>query len=359
MERFMDRRSFLGAAASISPIFANCRTPGLISSALAESGNGAAGPGVSPQHPTWLNGFAARPSWNVAGVDYGVGIHPAVTLKDPTVPANLPSGCYLSGRVLRIAADNVLLDGFDFSKANGIGIYCPSNTRTIIRNCKFAYAVATSPNQNPLILSGSFTVEYCDMDGTNVDVSGFVALINVVGAGGTQLIQYNWIRNSGSDLMALSGGAITVQYNLLENSGIKSPGSRGAHPDYYQSSGGSPNPLIARFNTHFQNSNGGMFSQGWYLANVQYNGASSISNNVFAISPGATPTGKDSNGGLQMHYWVSGIPSAGLASGASVNISQNYCDMNASSSGFAYNRTNATFSGNVNMKSGSSLDSVG
>ena len=31
-------------------------------------------PGVSPQSPSLFSGYAARPAWNVPGVDYGVGV---------------------------------------------------------------------------------------------------------------------------------------------------------------------------------------------------------------------------------------------------------------------------------------------
>ena len=38
-----------------------------------------------------LNGYAARPAWNVAGVDYAVGYAAGTVLKDPMTGA-LPAG---------------------------------------------------------------------------------------------------------------------------------------------------------------------------------------------------------------------------------------------------------------------------
>ena len=48
------------------------------------AGDGSAGaPAGTPQFANILNGYAARPAWEVAGVDYAVGIKAGTVLKDP------------------------------------------------------------------------------------------------------------------------------------------------------------------------------------------------------------------------------------------------------------------------------------
>ena len=47
-------------------------------------GDGSANaPAGAPQMSTLLSGYAVRPSWNVAGVDYAVGVPAGTALKDP------------------------------------------------------------------------------------------------------------------------------------------------------------------------------------------------------------------------------------------------------------------------------------
>jgi hypothetical protein len=101
---------------------------------------------------------------------------------------------------------------------------------------------------------------------------------------------------------------------------------------------------------------GGTFSQGTYLANGPF-GDTDISYNTFRSSPGCTPTGSNGNGGVQMHFWVSGIARGEMA-GTSYTINYNYADLR-NCSGFAYSRTNVSFTGNVNMRTGASLDVSG
>ena len=49
-------------------------------------GDGSANaPAGAPQLPSLLNGYAVRPPWEVAGVDYAVGVPTGTTLKDPTL----------------------------------------------------------------------------------------------------------------------------------------------------------------------------------------------------------------------------------------------------------------------------------
>ena len=85
------------------------------------------------QHSDYFSGYAnqsgqtysARPPWNVAAVDYPVGIPGGTIFRDPAIPGILPSGCSYnatgSGNRAPIIAcafnstGNVTFDSFDFS----------------------------------------------------------------------------------------------------------------------------------------------------------------------------------------------------------------------------------------------------
>ena len=88
-----------------------------------------------------LSGYSVRPAWQVAGVDYAVGVPTNITLKDPTVAANLPSGISIdaTNHVVHITGNNVTLNGFDFSLHGGWSIDVASGvTGTTIENCNFS-----------------------------------------------------------------------------------------------------------------------------------------------------------------------------------------------------------------------------
>lgn len=76
----------------------------------------------SPQLPTILNGYATRPPWNVAGVDYPVGVPAGTSLLDPTTAA-LPPGCSFSGSTVTcLGSTPITLNGYDFSLHNGTSL---------------------------------------------------------------------------------------------------------------------------------------------------------------------------------------------------------------------------------------------
>jgi len=151
------------------------------------------------QFPTLLNGYpvasppnartrwpnnGTQPPWEVAGVDYYVGVDRNLyptngSLKDPRVGGNLPAGAsYLSG-IVTVSSDNVTLDGFDFSLDGvGMGIAVGDGSTsfpvgTIISNCYFQ--VQSNSAKTPINIrtkgspwtqrSGSTTVFNCEFDG--------------------------------------------------------------------------------------------------------------------------------------------------------------------------------------------------
>ena len=131
----MDRRSLLIGLGGLVAAPAIVRTSPLIPvrgvKIPLEPDGFANAPTGAPQYPTYftnLNGispYPVRPPWKVAGVDYRVGINTGISLKDPaTISSSIatvsgPLGAGQNANTLNIAADNVTLDGYDFTLNGG------------------------------------------------------------------------------------------------------------------------------------------------------------------------------------------------------------------------------------------------
>src|SRR5271157_4225717 len=167
-------------------------------------------PAGAPQLPTLLNGYAVRPPWKVAGVDYAVGVPIGTALKDPTIAANLPTGVSVDtiNHMIRVAASNVTLNGYDFGLAGGWGIYIePGVNNTVIQNCNF---LVGSNNQVPINAvrgAGSLTVQYNTINGGGGQRDAVWALVNDNGSG-TFIAQYNNFLNAPCDAIDFSEAAI-------------------------------------------------------------------------------------------------------------------------------------------------------
>ena len=84
-----------------------------------------------------LSGYAKRPTWDVAGVDYYVGVPNGTTLQDPTT-ATLPAGAAYSAssHTVTVSGSNVTLNGFDFSLHNQTALVI-SGANVTIENSYF------------------------------------------------------------------------------------------------------------------------------------------------------------------------------------------------------------------------------
>src|SRR6267378_7025511 len=112
--------------------------------------DGSANAPIGPaQHPNLLDGYAVRPTWEVAGVDYAVG--PTSTpLKDPATISMAGVSINSSTRTISISGDNVTLNGYDFSLHGGYQIAI-DGANTTISNSNFAIGT----NQGNYLISGS------------------------------------------------------------------------------------------------------------------------------------------------------------------------------------------------------------
>lgn len=216
-----------------------------------------AAPTGTPQFPTLLDGYVARPPWRVAGVDYRTGISTGVTLKIPGVdspPANVTID---SGSSLFNVNGTTTVDGWDFT-----GWQCLVHAGTpIVTNCDFTLGGLKW-------LSGEAgnggTIKYCVFDQTG-DVAPPTALITIQRPG-IYVIQYNWWNNSYHMHLQISDADVGTRYdmrfNVFSHAGLGHP--FGAHGDFIQLFGGGQiDELINRFNMVYQNVGGGATTQGW------------------------------------------------------------------------------------------------
>ena len=209
-------------------------------------GDGSANaPAGTPQFSTLLNGYAATPSWNVAGVNYAVGIPSGTVLKDPATAA-LPTGVSrnLAGHTFTITGNNVDLNGWDFSLEGGWQVIINGNNDTI----ENSYFKIGSNALDPINTGGSdihsVTIKNNVIDGSGIKPSLNVGLIWLLDQG-TSTIEYNLIENayttaiqespSGSTGSASNTGQI-IQYNVIANTGLGYT-IDGSHGDFVQDFG--------------------------------------------------------------------------------------------------------------------------
>lgn len=220
------------------------------------------------QYPTILNSYGGQnartqgliggkqyqPPWNVAGVDYAVGIPSSVTLQDPwpgyptATVASLASAFVtqcggsshvsVSGNQITInPTTNATISGWDFSLHNGIELYVQNCTNPTITSNKFGVG---SNLQQPLLLNTNMnggTIEYNEITGAGLKNQQVGFGLIEGNAYGTITIQYNYIHDAYSELLTLGNSPSgttnwQVQYNVLANAGLGQP--QGAHGDWVQ-----------------------------------------------------------------------------------------------------------------------------
>lgn len=195
----------------------------------------------APQLPNLLDGYAVRPSWEVAGVDYAVGVTAGTQLKDWQTLSG--PGITISGNMVRIDGQSgVHLDGIDFSTNGGAFVYLTNSPDAVITNCKFQ---ATTPTS--LIDAGpgspNLTVEHCTLIG-GADGSALIS------GSGNVVVQYNWMKDFPQHAVEIGGSTdLTYKYNLIENGGTVA----GSHLNYLQQTGsGVTNKIDIQFNTSYE-----------------------------------------------------------------------------------------------------------
>ena len=243
-------------------------------------GDGSAGAAAGvPQVPTLLDGYAVRAPWQVAGVDYAVGINARTVLKSPLTMNIVGVSIDKINHVAKITGDNVALDGWSFK---GWRLSVTGNNATIT-NSDFTNGVLRF---EPGSSNGTIMYNRFDQKETRPDTAPFIAF-----GSGKFVVAYNDFENSYHMHAQFTHGngqsqTIIFQFNLLQNSGGGS--AAGAHGDFIQLFGiPTVKDLEINYNTVVQNEPG-YNTQGWSVGYDQQTILTgSISNNTMVV-PGAT-----------------------------------------------------------------------
>ncbi len=208
------------------------------------------------QYPKMLEPYGKRrPPFNVAGIDYHVGVPANVALRDPTMDA-LPEGCDLKDGLVTCTKNNTTLSGYDFS-LHEVRLYIPEGVSgTVIANNKFAIGPACKDPLIDIRKAGSTTISHNTFDGAGALCPNpqFGTLIfSVYPAGAVSTVEYNEFRNIPEDALQYAGpssgaASIILRYNLFYIQGFT------GHPDGFQANGGNFDPIAISFNTYYNTS---------------------------------------------------------------------------------------------------------
>lgn len=198
--------------------------------------------------------YTVRPQWNVAGVDYYVGVPSGTVLKDPT-GASLPScASYSSGsKTVTINSTNCTLDSFNFcqhasttinqtpSSPDGISVLINASGATV-ENSYFCRANSSNGDTDIDVEAGGATILSNEHNGLNTgtvmgpdvanDDRAWGVFANSVPGG--VVFKYNYVHNldaavamwgsNGTDPYT-AGNSMTVEYNLFLNYGLNNTGN--------------------------------------------------------------------------------------------------------------------------------------
>lgn len=305
--------------------------------------------------------FVTRPPWNVAGVDYPVGIPSATVLKDPSTAA-LPSGCtYNSNIVTCNGSGNLTIDGYDFGLHNCIYLDIYNYTGTIlIQNSNFAMG-SSAPCQNNYGLidieattSGSSLIVqnnvFNDNAPTYPTAANYLDVWDVGRTTGTSLYQYNaFLASIGRPIETTSGGNWTAQYNYIEGLNYGST----AHGEFEMIASAAANVnFTAQFNTILNPADyGGGATAIWYISAGQPNGQTfgtvNLNNNTTVINLFGGAGGSVVVSVADTEFAANPVTTA--------NILNNYLDPTGSFFCYLNAITNINMAGNINLTDGSSI----
>ncbi|PPQ28379.1 hypothetical protein CCR94_18055, partial [Rhodoblastus sphagnicola] len=247
--------------ASVAPALAVMATGAAATASVALAavaiGDGSSNaPAGAPQVPNVLNSYGANvPTWQVAGVDYHVGVPDGLTLKDPSTISMAGVSVDAVHHIVKVTGSNVTLNGYDFSGGGGWQVNVQA-ANTTIENCNF---VVGSNNQTPIYgTSGAsnLSVIACTINGAGHDCNPTGGLITYSGDSFT--VDHCWLHDSGSGMIQQQGGGsgstITIEHNLIQNAGLLS-----GHGAYTQLFTSGPATVEINYNTTTQS---GSLSQG-------------------------------------------------------------------------------------------------
>lgn len=307
-------------------------------------------PGVTGQFSTMLNSYSARrPNWNVACVDYAVGITSGTTLKDPATISMPGVSVNTSTAGVAITGQNVTLDGYDFSLNGGYGIFLnAANTggTLTITNSKFIMGAKDNPpvedgtvNNN----GGALKFWNNEVTGSATTSPGSGGILNWHGNGIDA--RYNLIQTVGADVISQVsfGNNVILKYNCFKDIGLAPL----AHADVTQLQGG-PFTLDWQFNTFWQTSGD---TQGFMTEGVVN---ATINNNTMTVSGSGSVNfftsmdGQDFTGSSVVLYQNNYVTGMGIDFSYTGTPGVSIYPCSTGTPGFSQ----VTYSGNVDLASG-------
>ena len=243
----------VGLPAGHSATFAKSSAPPACPFAAAGYADGCA-EAVAAQTimPTILNGYAKRAPWDVAGVDYAVGLPTGVVLSPPTSISMAGVTVNSTAHTVTITGNNVTLTAIDYSPNNGWELII-NGTNDVVTDSKFVAGSNQGSNGTVLNISSSavgVTLLNNDVSGGDLAVTAEVGATVMVNNSGTNTIKYNNFHDSGGDMIDFSFGPQVdiVEFNLFSAIGVNT-----AHADTLQwtNSQISNSPIV--FNTVYIN----------------------------------------------------------------------------------------------------------
>jgi hypothetical protein len=208
------------------------------------------------QHPAAAVRYVKRPPFQVAGIDYPVGVPSTATLTDWQLLSGPGIDVHATDNPPFVRIDdtsNVVISGVDFSLHGGAYLYfvnCPNPTVT---NSKFG-----GPNLKKISVAAIFadsgspglTVSNNTIDGAG---DGNGSSLVRAGGTGTTTLTYNWLRNFPEHVLEMTAAgapySVVYKYNFITQ-GAKKPG---AHLNYLQFGADSNSSSVdVEYNTSYQ-----------------------------------------------------------------------------------------------------------
>ena len=313
------------------------------------SANAPAGPA---QLPNLLSGYAVRPPWEVAGVDYAVGPAAGTVFRTPTA-ANLPAGATLESWGIDVTGANVTLNGYDLSGMTVMIEASASGTITI-SNCTSGDPGTSVEIRSVTNATANLVVENCILNGGGTASDPNFQTIQVFCP---LTAEYNYIYDS-QGAIGVYGPSAVIQYNLLESFDY----AAGTHANAIYISGG-PITALVQYNTIWTGntqSNGLPIGIGAAIGAFTDNGSISntdINNNTIISS---LPAGASYLIGFYTYSGANGYTASGTIENNYVASVNGFDNSNSGAFGAlypTYTNVTATISGNVDMATGDIVQS--
>lgn len=250
-------------------------------SAYADGCPGA--PAGTIQYPNALSGYSARPPWNVAGVDYHVGITSGTSLTDwrslskPNLSVNTGSGlinCTSPGA-------SITIDAVDFTLGTQKPFFFGGSDCTwLITNSKFSCPGSSS---GQIILNG-VTMRYIEVDQAGCANTSTFSWDNN--------LEYSWIKHTYQHVMeAGPPGNFHQRYNLYDDE-LPVGCSQGQHENFLQwtntNGGAAVSNVQIQYNFAYHHTSGSGCGEGWQFycdpAACAFNNLSLDHNTVVALA---------------------------------------------------------------------------